>query len=184
MRSVLLLLGTAVLLGGGVAPYLLMQPGDVAKMSGDGAATTRHSALPIDPSESTYTVRGAKGAWLKRFDESRHQTSQFRGDDFVPQKDGSVRVKKPEAHFFLKNGQWIRVIGETGDEYFSNVEPGATDPFSGAGTSRATPSRGTLQIVRLQLFESLDAREPTLDMNMHNAAFDNETFRIFTEAYT
>jgi len=72
MRSILLVLGTAVLLGGGFAVYWLMQPDDIAKMSPDGGATTRHAAHAIDPSESTYTVRGAKGAWLKRFDESRH----------------------------------------------------------------------------------------------------------------
>src|SRR5204863_1117726 len=33
-------------------------------------------------------------------------------------------------------------------------------------------------------YETADAAAPTLDIDMNNAAFDNESFRIFTEGYT
>jgi hypothetical protein len=121
--------------------------------------------------------------WLKEFDDARRLTTQFRAEQFDPQKEGFVRVTKPEAHFFLRGGQWIRVTGRTGDVVVSGLPEQGSNPFAGAGGT-AAPTRGRLQDVRVQLYETADATSPTLDMEMPNAAFDNESFRIFTEGYT
>src|SRR3712207_3476368 len=64
------------------------------------------------------------------------------------------------------------------------------DPFAGGGAGGAggaaaqMPSRGRLDDARRQLAETADAPAPMLDMTMPNAAFDNESFRIYTEGYT
>ena len=185
MRTAFLLLGTLVLLVGGFAVYLYVQ-GSGGKTD-TSAATTQHVAQPVQDTDSTYTVRGGKDVWLKEFDESRRLTNQFRAAEFNPQKEGFVRVTKPEAHFFLRNGQWLRVTGETGDVIVPGMpEAGGKgpDPFAGGGAPAAAPTRGKLHNVHLQLYDTLASTQPTLDMEMNNAAFDNELFRIVTEAYT
>jgi hypothetical protein len=153
-----------------------------------GHATTqategKRAAQALADGDSTYTVHGGKDGWLKEFDKSKRMTNQFRTEEFVPQKEGFVRVKKPEAHFFLKGGQWLRVIGDTGEVVVPGMNAGGNDPFSGMGGGSA-PKSGRLQNVRIQLYEAAGDQTPTLDMEMNNAAFDNESFRIFTEAYT
>src|SRR5687767_1148729 len=188
MRSVLLLLGTLVLLAGGFAAYRYFHSGDAGGDAKGAGPAPRHAAVPLDQSESAYTVRGGKDVWLKQFDESRRLTNQFRAEEFNPQKEGFVRVTKPEAHFFLKGGQWIRVTGKTGDVVVAGLPAAGSgsDTFAGAagGMGGAAPSRGRLQDVRIQLYENARATTPTLDMDMNNAAFDNELFRIATEGYT
>lgn len=185
MRTAFLLLATLLLLAGGFAIYLFVQPKDAAhnKRAHDPGSI---EPAPIQQSDSAYQVRGGKNVWLKEFDENRRLTNQFRAEEFHPQKEGFVRVKKPEAHFFMKGGQWIRVTGETGDVVVAGMPEsgGGGDPFAGMSGSGAAPSRGRLQTVRIQLYDAADSTSPTLDMDMNNAAFDNESFRIFTEGYT
>src|SRR5687767_6773215 len=117
MRTILLLVGTMALLVGGFALYWFVQSG------GPGHGADRTGELPgpkplaIQESESTYTVGGGKGVWLKQYDQAGRLTNQFRADEYDPQKEGFVRVAKPEARFFMKGGQWIKVTGRTGDVY-------------------------------------------------------------------
>jgi hypothetical protein len=181
MRTVLLLLGTILLLAGGFVGYWFFQHPDAAHVPGAGEAA-RHRPMPIEKGESATVVHGGKNVWLNQFDESYHLTSRFRAEDFNPQKEGYIRVTKPEAHFFLRGGQWIRVTGETGDVYVNNLPEKGDDPFNSANA--AAPSRGSLKNVHIQMYDTADATTPTLDMETNNAAFDNESFRIFTEAYS
>lgn len=181
MRTVLLLLGTIVLLAGGFVGYWFLQRPDAARVPGAGEAA-RHKPMPIEKGETATVVHGGKNVWLKQFDESHRLTSQFRAEDFNPQKEGYIRVTKPESHFFLRGGQWIRVTGETGDVYVNNLPEKGDDPFASA--NGAAPSRGNLKNVHIQMYDTADATAPTLDMETNNAAFDNESFRIYTEAYT
>src|SRR5687768_743642 len=168
MRTVLLLLGTMVLLLGGFAVYWYMQPADISR-SAAPVATTQRAAKPVQDGETTYTVRGASNVWLKEFDETRRLTNQFRAAEFHPQKEGFVRVSRPEAHFFLKGGQWIRVIGEDGDVVVSGLPEGGENPFAGGAGAQGTPSRGRLRNVRIQFYETAaDGASPTLDMEMNN----------------
>src|SRR4051812_15079961 len=151
MRTAILVFGTVALLIGGFVVYWAMQPDSVARPQSITEAATR-KAEPLPQDGSTYTVKGGKNVWLKEFDLNRRLTNQFRAEQFVPQKEGFVRVTKPEAHFFLRNGQWIRVTGVTGDVIVSGMPEQGSDPFQSAGG--AAPSRGHLQDVHLQLFET------------------------------
>jgi hypothetical protein len=181
MRTVLLLLGTIVLLAGGFVGYWFFQRPDATHVPGASEAA-RHKPMPIEKGDSATVVHGGKNVWLSQFDQSYRLSSRFRAEDFNPQKEGYIRVTKPEAHFFMRGGQWIRVTGETGDVYVNNMPEKGDDPFSSANA--AAPSRGSLKTVHIQMYETADATTPTLDMETNNAAFDNESFRIFTEAYT
>jgi hypothetical protein len=185
MRTTLLLLGTIALLIGGFALYWAFQP--PGAVQNPAATIPTPKSAPVRQGESAYTVGGGKGAWLKQFDEANRLTHQFRADEYDPQKEGFVRVVRPETHFFLKGGQWIKVTGRTGDVYVSGLpETGSGgDLFAAGGASKPQmPSRGRLNDVRIYLYDTPDAPEPSFDLEVNNAAFDNESFRIFTEAYT
>lgn len=195
MRTILLLVGTLALLIGGFALYWVAQSGNSPGAGGGAGGAGGPKPMAIRESESTYTVGGGKRVWLKQYDAGGRLTNQFRADEYDPQKEGFVRVAKPEARFFMKGGQWIQIRGRSGDVYVSGLPEksngnggGGGDLFAsagGAGSGPAgTPSRGRLKDVHISLFETPDAQAPSIDMEVDNAAFDNESFRIYTEAYT
>lgn len=192
MRTTLLLVGTLALLVGGFVLYWVAQSGDSSGAGGGTGGAGGPKPMAIRESESTYTVGGGKGVWLKQYDALGRLTNQFRADEYDPQKEGFVRVAKPEARFFMKGGQWIQVRGRSGDVYVSGLPEksngGGDNLFAPAGAGGSgpagTPSRGRLKDVHISLFETPDAQTPSIDMEVDNAAFDNESFRIYTEAYT
>src|SRR3954469_6409217 len=146
MRTVLLILGTVILLAGGFGAYWLMQRPDVARAPGADVAS-KHKPLALQESDqTTYVVRGGERVWMKNVDGGK-LTSQFRAAQFNPQKEGFVRVAEPEAQFFLKGGQWIRVTGATGDVYVSGMPEKGADPFTSANGMSGAPSRGSLRDV-------------------------------------
>src|SRR5690348_15906058 len=104
MRTLLLLLGTIVLLAGGFVGYWFIQRPDASHLAGAQEAA-QHKPMPIENGDSASIVHGSKGVWLKEFDGDGRLKSRFRADDAIPQKEGYVRVTKPEAHFFLSGGQ-------------------------------------------------------------------------------
>src|SRR5688500_3481751 len=76
MRTTLLLFATVILLAGGFALYWAFQPAGAVRNPATAAMAARKAA-PVGQGESTYTVGGGKGAWLKQFDEQNHLTHQF-----------------------------------------------------------------------------------------------------------
>jgi hypothetical protein len=124
-------------------------------------------------------------AWVKRYDSKTGElASQFTGEQYEPVGGGMVHVVKPKADFFSNDGkQKIRVEGATGNVQMTLPQ----NEKSGGGMPNKmqadAPSRGKLQDVVISVFEPLDAAEPTIVARMNNAAFDNDTFRIATEAY-
>jgi hypothetical protein len=94
------------------------------------------------------------------------------------------------SFFTSDGGQRLRVEGVSG-EVIVPGGGGASGQQGNSGNSRmqgggnmTPPSRGRLETVEIAMYEPADAAEPTLVATMPNAAFDNDTFRISTEAYT
>jgi len=184
LRSAFLILGTLALLGVGFGVYFWMQPPSAALN-----ATRNDSNLAPNlprPTTSGAGIGPGQRAWMIQTDKNGQPTMQFRAEEHIPQSDKTVRVVKPEAEFFLEGGKILTVVGDHGVVSLSQGAPrkkqaGVAMPQSG------TPNHGELKDVVIRLFESeQEARSkdgrPTLTLHLDNVSFDNELYRITTEA--
>ena len=102
--------------------------------------------------------------------------SQFGATDYDPQKDGTTNMTHPQAIFYMGGGSKLQLDGETGNVVVPNTVNGKIQ-----GQSQ-TPTRGKLRHVILKLFKNTADTEPQFTCWLNNVAFDNDTFRIATEA--
>jgi hypothetical protein len=183
MRSFLTIAGTLALLVGLFIGYTMMQTGRTAV---DRGATTGPAELVL-PAEPRETIVGSgENPWVEVRDENWKVVSRFRAARYDPRKDGRVQVTEPEAVFFLSDGQRLRIRGREGIVATSRLPEPGEDPRNIAPSQ--APTRGELRTVEIELFDSqeaLDADAPRrpaelLRVTLDNAAFDNETFRIYT----
>ncbi|HTL29761.1 MAG TPA: hypothetical protein VL282_11085 [Tepidisphaeraceae bacterium] len=182
MRSLLIILGTMLLLAGGFFLYFWMQPATrIARPENSVAIPTSRPVLPDGQPASQPTVGAGEGAWLKHFDDKTLELSyEFRGTHFQPQKNGTVDVEEPEARFYLDKGQLLTILGKRGNVVMENQ----ASPMGTRSGGSQMPSRGELHAVVISLYPGIDAPKPSLVCKMNNAAFDNDTFSISTAAYT
>lgn len=182
MRTFLLISGTLALLVGIFIGYSMTQTGSAPLPPGYGAGEP--VALP-DVREAI--IGRGEQAWVKVFNENWEVASQFRAAEYDPRRDGRVQVAQPESIFFLSGGELIRVRGREGVVVMSRLP----EPQSGGSMAPSEPpSRGELIDVEIELFESPEALEADSPDNdtailrvlLNNAAFDNETSRIYTES--
>ncbi|MEA2709270.1 MAG: hypothetical protein QOF78_1871, partial [Phycisphaerales bacterium] len=189
MRTFLIIFLTMLALGGGFAIYLSLQ-NPVAKKPTKSLVATPRTQRSAATTQSVHGIGSGDNPWIKRF-EKGELASQFRGVRWEPRGGELVFVTRPEAEFFSGDGQQLlRVEGESGEvtvpgggQPASNARPGGVGG-AGAGGNFTPPNRGRLQTVKISMYEPADAVEPMLVATMPNAAFDNDTFRIATEAYT
>ena len=170
-----------LLVGGGLALYTLTQPTPAPRPL---RTLTNPATARATTGESIRGVGSGEHAWVKRY-ESGELHSQFRGDKYEPQKDGTVHVVRPQAEFFATEGrQRVRIEGITGD-IVTQLPPEQNDGrLQSRGADMTTPTRGTLQDVSVSVYEPADAAEPILVARMNNASFDTDKFRIATQSYT
>ncbi|HZZ42194.1 MAG TPA: hypothetical protein VFE58_04595 [Tepidisphaeraceae bacterium] len=174
-RSTTLIIATFIFLALLFSAYLYIAP----------QPSVLHQANTLTPStrrtngEPTGSLGTGEGAWVKEFDERTGKlSSQFRGQEYERQPDGRMHVIKPEAEFFMTDGQVMHIEGETGIVTIEeSLRPGKDQVFS--GPSKA-PTRGDMHDVHIQLYKDAKATTPNLTCVMDNATFDNEAFRIFT----
>lgn len=170
----------------GFAVYWWMQP--PAIISEPSAPTPAASIKPVDESEGL--LHPGDNIWVSQYDDRGRLSYRFRAEDFVPQKNGTVRVTKPEAEFFLRGGTRrtrVRVTGVTGEV----IVQATPEPTKDAGIRKEDfgpemaqpPRRGQLNDVRIDVYDGDQVTEPAMSLAMNNAAFDNETFRIYTAGY-
>ncbi len=110
-------------------------------------------------------------------------SSRFRSDDYVPRKNGTVWVSNPVSEFYLGGHQHLEVVGVDGEVVVQDVP----DLQKTAVGRTGMPNRGRINHVVMKLLEDepLPGKDPLiLTLTTNNIAFDNETFRITTEAYT
>jgi hypothetical protein len=196
MRTFLKIFITVVVLAGVFVGYILFQPASAV----NSQVTTRPVAQPLTKSESGLLIGEGENAWVRQFDEQGRLASRFRAGKWEPQKSGLVRVVKPEAELFLKAKKGkprplVIITGDDGEVVVQSLpdaaqadttlggKPGAPAGGGGMGPMQA-PSSGRLNGVVIRVFETEDAREPAVTLRTNNIVFDNETFRISTEAFT
>lgn len=178
MRSTLLLLLSVVVLAGFFAAYLATQKAPAKR----GPASTLPTTVP-NPRETVGSdplVGPGDDLWARTYDRSTGRlTLEFHAEQYEPQADGTVAVTLPEARFHLREGRYIAVSAASGRVVLSGGAGSARQLSQGRG---GTPSRGELRDVTIELFESLRATAPTLTCTLPLVSFDNDTFRIATEA--
>jgi len=195
MRTFLIIFLTLILIGGGFAVYVSMQK-PTAKRPSKSLATAARPVRAASTTQSVHGIGSVDNPWVKRF-ENGELTSQFRSERSEPKGGDVVLVTRPQAEFFTGDGaQRLRVEGASGEVIVpggggggggggGNQSSGnARTPSAGGGANMSPPSRGRLEDVEISMYEPADAAEPTLVATMPNAVFDNDTFRISTEAYT
>src|SRR5207248_1723667 len=80
------------------------------------------SAPATRPSEQMpLNVGPGANPWVNSFDDKGRLASQFKAAEYVPQKDRSFKVVRPVAIFYLDDGQFLAVTGETGVVFVDSV---------------------------------------------------------------
>lgn len=180
LRSILFTFFTLLVLVGGFALYWRMQPGTVSSApmkSGAGIA------LPPPSNLTQMRIGPGKRGWANTFDDKGRLSSQFTAAEYTPRKDGTIKVDHPVNIFYLNDGQYIMVDGDTG-VVFVDSAAGASSKSDVMQMGMQAPSRGLLKNVHVKLFSNRDAVRPTLWMDVNNLSFDNDTLRLSTESYT
>jgi hypothetical protein len=183
MRLFLLILLAIVVAGAGFFTYFWIQGGDV---KGQALANTSitPASRPSAEADINQIIGATANAWMKIPDEQTGEIAQeFRATKYEPVKGTNlVNVTSPEARFYLGRAeprQLLVINGTTGQV----VLPGLSGKEKFKGGPQAAPSRGELRDVVIRLFNTSTDENPALVCTLPNAAFDNDTFRIYTEGY-
>jgi len=202
MRTFLKLFLTLLALAGAFVAYLVYQPGSRAR----ALATSRPAPMPLRNSAGGMVIGEGDNAWVRQFDDEGRLSSRFRAERWDPQKNGLVRVFRPEAELLLKSGKdkdghdkprpLVHIRGDDGEVVLQNVpDAGATDkPLAASNAANGPkpqpmapaqpPSSGRLNHVIIDVYETETSPSPRVTLRTNNIVFDNETFRLSTESYT
>lgn len=182
MRTAIIVLLAIGLLLGGAWLYQAMQ---APVTTGEGPRlATRPAELPGAALEQSFVGAGEE-AWVETYSPRTGQLStRFRAQRFQPRPQGEqdiVDVEQPVAEIHLDDGTIVRIAGQTGRIVLASRAREA-DPLR---QSPQLPSRGVLRDVAVSLHR-VEAPDdpPLLTARVNNLAFDNDTFRVATEAYT
>lgn len=159
------------------------------------AASTQ--GMELRPNEADTVYGPGSNVWIKKYnEETTNLASRFKADSYKPRNDGWVVVKNPRAQFFMNDGRAIFIEGDTGEIIMDDNKTG----MKALSGSRDTPSRGRLYNVKIRLFHDITEPErqldeeylnsndekrpkPAMTITLNNASFDNQTFKIYSEAY-
>lgn len=151
----------------------------------------------LAPNESEKAYGEGANIWIKKYnEETTNLASRFKADNYKPRADGWVVVKNPRAQFFMNDGRAIFIEGDSGEVIMDENKTG----MKALAGSRDTPSRGRLYNVKIRLFHDVtdpeaqldekkvdsddeDRLRPGMTITLNNASFDNQTFKIYSEAY-
>ena len=196
MRTLILVVATLFVLTLGYMAYWWMQPTERMKVK---KGNTPDAALPLVQRDTDKPYGPGKNVWIKKFNEDTARlASRFKANDYQPRNDGWILVKQPRAQFFMNDGRAILIEGDTGEVIMDDNDKKGMKAFSG---SRDTPSRGRLYNVTIYIYHDVEHPEEQLEpsalaakkredaphlgmtIKLNNASFDNQTFKIYSEAY-
>lgn len=131
-------------------------------------------------------LSSGKGSWYEIYTDEKNSRlkSKFRAAEYLPQENGEIAVKEPEAWFYMPNGQKMRLIGVDGEV----VMPESSAKTTGTQTQilGGAPSRGQIHTVTIELFNMYPDSKPDVPdetMTTDNIDFDNITMLITTKQY-
>lgn len=178
MRSFILVIVAAFVLGVGGLVYFWMQPSRGTRGGAKGPISSGDVTLPPDNSGST--VGKSDNLQLKKFSQVTGELlSEFMADRYTPQKGGKIAVTNAVARFYLADGQVLQIHGDTG--LFSGDNETSAPKNSAAPQRAQAPTRGHLNDVTLQILDKTN--QPTMTLTMNNASFDSESSTIYTDPY-
>jgi lipopolysaccharide export system protein LptA len=178
MRKLIPIVLTLVALAGAFIVYFSMQ-GKYGLNSHDSKAV---DSFPTQGKDNGVIIKSGAGAWSKQYDKDGNLYYQFRCDYYDPQPDGTVKVTHPVIQFFLSGGQVLQIEGVNGSIRFAQ----AADKGVLTNPPSDPPRYGDLQHVTVKLFSSADrqhADDADMTMQMLNAQFDDDTYRLYTVQY-
>jgi lipopolysaccharide export system protein LptA len=178
MRKLIPIVLTLVALVGAFIAYFSLQ----GKYGMNSHDSTKVDSFPTQGPDNGVIVKSGSGAWSKQYDKDGNLYYQFKCDYYDPQPDGTVKVTHPLIEFFLSGGQVLEIEGANGSVRFGQ----AADKGVLNNPPSEPPRYGNLQHVTVKLFNSVDrqhADDPDMTMQMLNAQFDDDTYRLFTEEY-
>lgn len=180
MRSFLLIAASIVTLVVIFTVYLSIQESPSPVVDQQISAVSAPVVLPAATGPSR--IGPGENVWYDRYDPKTGElSSRIRAASYEWQKDRRVAVSGPEAEFYLSDGQVLKLVGTTGTLVMQEgIGRGSDVP--GVENIGQSPRMGELKEVTLSLLPAAGA-EPVLTMTMNNASFDNETFKIYTDAY-
>jgi hypothetical protein len=187
MRAVLIIVVTLALLAGVFFAVVSWQSRPTSLQS--STTQPRIMNLPpatrpaIGPDTPQRIGSGERPAVQSHDSKTGEISSEFSADRYDPVANDAelVDVAKPVAKFYLgKPGekQLLVIRGESGRVRIPGT--GGRDKMRGVS---GAPTRGELKQVRIELFDPQDAPQPQVVCTMPNASFDNDQFRIFTDAW-
>ncbi len=183
MRSILVFISAAIIAVMGYAIYWMMTGAETPPVGRSGNRTIRPGVVALPTTTESVVGPGQGAGWDKYDPKTGLLTSRIRVDRYEQNKDGKLLVNRPVVDFFLKNGQVLRVVGERGSILLQETVGRSKSGLS--ATNLGQPRSGELSDVTLFILPDGTATEAgaTLTMRMNNASFDNETFKIQTEAF-
>ena len=183
MRSFLVLISAAIISVMAFGIYWMMTGAESppADHRGNRTAKTVNATLPA--ASETVLGPGEGAGWDKYDPKTGLLTSRIRVERYQQAKDGKLFVTQPRVDFFMKNGQVLRIHGDHGTIVMQ--ETVARSKSGMGGPNLGQPRSGDLSDVTLYVLPDADTPDDkaTLTLRMNNASFDNETFKIQTEAY-
>lgn len=186
-RSAALVALSVVVLAGAFALYVRLQPEVRSRLGGNdppmvpGTRPSGEAKGALPPGREPWVIQLREGS-------ETELASRFRAYEYRPRDANVIDVTRPEVQFFLSDGQMLRVTGPEG----TVATPEAQGPGL-AGGMRGMPMRGRLRDVTIELFDKEGMSnllggmekevEPILTARVNNAAFDRETFRVYTDSF-
>ena len=179
MKTFLKIFITLLVVAGAFTAYVVFQPVRAVQQSAN-----RPAVPPVQRNAGGMIIGEGHNAWVRQFDDEGRLASRFRAEKWEPQKNGLVRVIRPEAELLLKGGKdrdgkekprpLVRIRGDDGevvvqslpdaaatDKPLASSQGGSPNTPAGKGGSvgpAQPPSSGRLNGVVIDVFETEDAR--------------------------
>jgi lipopolysaccharide export system protein LptA len=177
MRRPLLIIGSALVLAALFVAYWWTQTPAIRLVPENDPA---HAPGQLVPNESGKVIGPGQGLWVSQYNDDLRLVSQFRASELIPQPDNTVEAKFPEARIPMASGSVIHLLADKGVMQLREMHTAAKGPLGDSVPQM--PSRGKLQHVTIYIEDAAGQRQ--LTMHVNNAAFDMDTFRVYTDAYT
>ncbi|MGA2499530.1 MAG: hypothetical protein ABSH20_17450, partial [Tepidisphaeraceae bacterium] len=183
MRSFLVLVSAAIISIMAFGIYWMMTGAESPPVDHPASRPGKTVNATLPTASETVVGPGQGAGWDKYDPRTGLLTSRIHVDRYEQARDGKLLVARPRVDFFLKNGQLLRIYGERGAIVMQ--ESVARSKSGMSGPNLGQPRSGDLSDVTLFMLPDADTPDDkaTLTLRMNNASFDNETFKIQTEAY-
>src|SRR5205085_673106 len=134
MRSVILVIFSAIALAGLFVGYWVLQPVTPVSVKMGKPPAVRPVPKSTEAA-SAIGIRSGESPWLRKFDAKGEVSTLFKGEQYHPRPNGTIDVIKPIAKFYLANHQRIEIEGARGNVVVKEQPGAGKSGFGGGGLS-------------------------------------------------